>query len=330
MGSRGDEDRPESRPARAGVHAALRAWRDSLIDLGDNNRLINFAGGNADLVEITAPEPDQVLAALTRGTPCTLSGPGGEPDDTTFRTELPDRTLGPLLRRMMRRAHQEHLDRGVAVLHLTLGLLHWRLAADDEDADSKTTSYASPLLLLPAELVAGEQGGPPGLRLRDAEPVLNPALVLRLRQAGITVPDPEPGAELNVARFWQAFTDTVARRNGWHIERSVILTCLTFHKEAIYRDLQENEERILAHPVVRALATTDQRRQTEQFRFTPIRPQDTDRLAPPEDVPLVLDADSSQRACVAAALAGHSFVMDGPPGTGKSQTVANMIGALLH
>ncbi|GIE78709.1 hypothetical protein Aph02nite_46590 [Actinoplanes philippinensis] len=330
MGSRVDEDRPEPRPARAGVHAALRAWRDSLIDLGDNNRLINFSGGNADLVEITAPEPDRVVAALTRGTPCTLTGPGGDPDDTTFRTELPDRTLGPLLRRLMRRAHQEHLDRGVAVLHLALGLLHWRLAADDEDADSETTSYASPLLLLPAELVAGEQGGPPGLRLRDAEPVLNPALALRLRQAGITVPGPEPGAELNVARFWQDFTDTVARRNGWHIERSVILTCLTFHKEAIYRDLQENEERILAHPVVRALATTDQRRQTEQFRFTPIRPEDTDRLAPPEDVPLVLDADSSQRACVAAALAGHSFVMDGPPGTGKSQTVANMIGALLH
>ncbi|MHC6176611.1 DUF3320 domain-containing protein [Glutamicibacter sp. X7] len=44
----------------------------------------------------------------------------------------------------------------------------------------------------------------------------------------------------------------------------------------------------------------------------------------------MLDADSSQRVAVAAALAGKSFVMDGPPGTGKSQTIANMIGALLH
>jgi very-short-patch-repair endonuclease len=44
----------------------------------------------------------------------------------------------------------------------------------------------------------------------------------------------------------------------------------------------------------------------------------------------VLDADSSQRACIAAAVEGRSFVMDGPPGTGKSQTIANMIGALLH
>jgi hypothetical protein len=46
--------------------------------------------------------------------------------------------------------------------------------------------------------------------------------------------------------------------------------------------------------------------------------------------PLILPADSAQRACVTAALAGRSFVMDGPPGTGKSQTIANMTGALLR
>jgi hypothetical protein len=331
MGSRRDDDRPEPGPARAGVHAALRAWRDSLIDLGDNNRLINFTSGNADLVHITTPDADQVVAALTRGTRCTLTGPGGgDTPPGTFRTELTERALGPLLRRMMRRAQQEHLDRGVAVLHLALGLLHWRLADDNEDPDSEVTSYASPLLLLPADLVAGSQGCPPDLRLRDAEPVLNPALALRLNQAGISLPALEPGADLDVSRYWSDFTDTVAGRHGWHIEPAAVLTCLTFHKEAIYRDLQDNEERILAHPVVRALAITDHRRQTDRFRFTPMRPEETDRLAPPEDVPLVLDADSSQRACVAAALAGHSFVMDGPPGTGKSQTVANMIGALLH
>ncbi|MEU4624812.1 DUF4011 domain-containing protein [Actinoplanes sp. NPDC023801] len=332
MESRRDDDRPEPRPARAGVHAALRVWRDSLIDLGDNNRLINFTGSNADLVHITSPDPDQVVATLTRGTRCTLTGPDGSdtPSGHTFGTELTERALGPLLRRMMRRAQQEHLDRGVAVLHLTLGLLHWRLPEDNEDPDSEVTSYASPLLLLPAELVAGEQGRPPQLRLRDAEPVLNPALALRLGQAGISVPTLEPGAELSVSGYWTDFTDTVAGRHGWHIAPAVILTCLTFHREAIYRDLQENEERILAHPVVRALTITDHRRQTDRFRFTPMMPGEVDRLAPPEDIPLVLDADSSQRACVAAALAGHSFVMDGPPGTGKSQTVANMIGALLH
>jgi len=87
---------------------------------------------------------------------------------------------------------------------------------------------------------------------------------------------------------------------------------------------------VLAHPVVRALATKDPGSQSGEFIFEPVEPSDIDRVAPPEDTPLVLDADSSQRAAIAAAIAGRSFVMDGPPGTGKSQTIANMIGALLH
>ena len=41
------------------------------------------------------------------------------------------------------------------------------------------------------------------------------------------------------------------------------------------------------------------------------------------------DADATQRQCIAAATAGCSFVMDGPPGTGKSQTIANVIAELL-
>ncbi|NKZ93661.1 AAA family ATPase, partial [Rhodococcus hoagii] len=43
----------------------------------------------------------------------------------------------------------------------------------------------------------------------------------------------------------------------------------------------------------------------------------------------ILDADSSQRRCILAAANGKSFVMDGPPGTGKSQTIANMIAELM-
>ena len=43
----------------------------------------------------------------------------------------------------------------------------------------------------------------------------------------------------------------------------------------------------------------------------------------------VLDADSSQRSAIEAVLSGHSLVIHGPPGTGKSQTIANLIAALI-
>ncbi|MDN5856060.1 MAG: regulator, partial [Actinomycetia bacterium] len=98
----------------------------------------------------------------------------------------------------------------------------------------------------------------------------------------------------------------------------------------MYRDLLENEARIAAHPAVTALAAGGRGGQVGDFGFDEIEDRDVDRLTPVDRTPLVLDADSSQRACIAAAVDGRSFVMDGPPGTGKSQTIANMIGALLH
>ncbi|MGP3927883.1 AAA domain-containing protein [Streptomyces sp. 8N616] len=64
--------------------------------------------------------------------------------------------------------------------------------------------------------------------------------------------------------------------------------------------------------------------------FEPYDEQRIDELQVPETTPLVLDADASQRKAVAAALEGRSFFMDGPPGTGKSQTITNMIAALMQ
>ena len=42
----------------------------------------------------------------------------------------------------------------------------------------------------------------------------------------------------------------------------------------------------------------------------------------------MLDADASQQAVVDAVLAGSHLVVKGPPGTGKSQTIANLVASL--
>src|SRR5207249_6645575 len=54
-----------------------------------------------------------------------------------------------------------------------------------------------------------------------------------------------------------------------------------------------------------------------------------DEKQPPEKTFHILDADASQRLCLEAAALGHSFVLHGPPGTGKSQTIANLIADCL-
>ncbi|MGK0434672.1 MAG: very-short-patch-repair endonuclease, partial [Planctomycetota bacterium] len=49
----------------------------------------------------------------------------------------------------------------------------------------------------------------------------------------------------------------------------------------------------------------------------------------PEDVFCPKDADSSQLSAVMAGSLGRSFVLEGPPGTGKSQTITNLIAQSL-
>ena len=58
------------------------------------------------------------------------------------------------------------------------------------------------------------------------------------------------------------------------------------------------------------------------------RPREPQPESPEEDYS-VLDADSSQRHAIDTVLAGRSLVIHGPPGTGKSQTIANLIAALV-
>lgn len=52
---------------------------------------------------------------------------------------------------------------------------------------------------------------------------------------------------------------------------------------------------------------------------------DTD---PPADKFLVLDADALQSYVINAAVRGGDLVVEGPPGNGQSQTIANLIASL--
>ncbi|WP_319462731.1 DUF3320 domain-containing protein [Micromonospora sp. RTP1Z1] len=319
-----------------GIANALKVWRDSLVNLTGVNRLINFKHTKSGTIQITNPPGQEILDGLRGRRPWSFRGahdddqpfhagedtPVALPSGSVLHSPKADKDLGPVLRSLMRKARQEYLDRGLSVLYLALGMLDWR--------ETDGISLASPLLLIPVELTTTGPRDRPRLRIGDGDPVFNPALALRMQDFGITLPTIDDLADLSIDALFSQVRQVVRGRDGWKVTEASVLSCFSFHKEAMYRDLLDNEEQVIGHPVVRALASQSVADQTKNFLFDEIKPQDIDRHAPPEDTPLVLDADSSQRACVAAAVAGRSFVMDGPPGTGKSQTIANIIGALLH
>lgn len=316
------------------IQAALKTWRDGLVGLTRQSALIKFRASKTSSILIDAPATDEVLTLLQSGRPQAFRGDMNEGDlnvpkpltpGTFFHSPRPDGEVGTVLRTLMRRASAEFLDRGLSVLYVAFGLLDWK--------DIDGTEMVSPLLLVPVQLIPEGPKGTPRISEGEDEPVLNPALALRLKEFGIELPtadDIEGYSVTETLGAIRAALEMTKTFTGWTMRETAYVSMFSFAKEAMFKDLLDNEAKILEHPIVRALATSNPTQQSPEFQFDAIDPADIDKLSPPEVTPLVLDADSSQRVAVAAALAGKTFVMDGPPGTGKSQTIANMIGALLH
>src|SRR5487761_1139225 len=348
MAERKVPDDSYARPSEARemlIRSAIGSWRDGLINLTGSNRLLNFKPSRTGMVGLVRPPAGEVLSRLGRGGSYNFRSlkpertESGEEEASarlavdeefavpppaigTLDTDKHPEDLASALRSLSRRSNQEYLDRGVWVLHLAFGRLAWL----DEDRSRST----SPLLLVPVRLVAAGSRQLPTLEATDDDPVINPALALKLSRYGIDLPRVDDLEQVTLGGILDGTRAAVAAQDGWQVSESLVLSHFSFTKEAMYRDLLDHEDLIAARPAVAAHAAGGRGEESSGLFFDEITEDEIDRRAAPETTPIILDADSSQRASIAAALDGRSFVMDGPPGTGKSQTIANMIGVLLH
>ncbi len=208
-------------------------------------------------------------------------------------------------------------EQGINALFVVLGLLEWVDPTVPEQVNR------APLLLLPVELhhTPGEQ--PYALRLLDDAIVLNPILRHRLAHAyELALPElPEHIAQLDLAALLGQITELVAGYAGWRVLPRALLGMFSFLDFMLYHDLEHLTERAVTHPLLTLLAG-------ETTAPDPLVLPTLDHR-PPQQCFQVLDADASQQAAIAAALAGESFVLLGAPGTGKSQTIVNMIAECL-
>jgi hypothetical protein len=157
----------------------------------------------------------------------------------------------------------------------------------------------------------------------DEETVVNPALVLKLEELGLAVPEIEDPDEPDLDGYFERVRNLIRTKNGWDVQPRLVVSHFSFHKEVMYRDLEANAEQIADHPIVDALVHGAE--EGSSLDFEPLAEVLLDQQGRPKDGATVLPADGTQRQCINASVDGNSFVMDGPPGTGKSQTIANMI-----
>lgn len=339
----------------------LEAWREDLINLSHTNRLLYFRKTKSSTLELRLPGASELLARLSNVRPLTFWEPPEDllwdhqnnvsevSGDLVKNPETPDvlrrRTArrGPArltprpdeivcditareallktLRWLQRRAAQEFMDKGLWILYLGIGFVDW---IDQPRETGEPEKVSSPIVLIPVQLRRDTAQAPYQLFRVDEDPSINPALAFKLQHDfGITLPAYDDDDEADIHTVLESVRDGVSDQDGWSVRDSVVLSLFSFHKEVMYRDLLNNEGAVAAHPLVRALALGH--RAEPGLLFDPTPEADLDEQYPPESLTAILDCDASQRQCLVAAAAGHSFVMEGPPGTGKSQTIANLI-----
>ena len=217
------------------------------------------------------------------------------------------------------RTHIE--ERGVNVLYLTLGILHWY------ESPSSEIERRAPLLLIPVELYRTNVQARFKLRYNGADLGPNHSLELKLKsEFGSVIPELPEADSLDVSADLAKVAKEVATQPRWFVEENeVALGFFSFAKLLMFEDLDAKKWPPDSHPgdheLIRKLLL-------EGFGGDPpvLDSDDSlDRSIDPQDIHQVLDADSSQTVAIQRILAGHDLVIQGPPGTGKSQTITNAI-----
>ena len=245
--------------------------------------------------------------------------------DLFLQSPLDGEDLQTNLLQIERQARSLVEERGVNLLFLALGFLHFR----PDEAEDRVA--AAPLILLPVALERTSARHRFKVKALGEEPVVNPCLRQKLREFRIDLPEaPDDWDGFDVEAFLEATRRAVAGQRDWHVEDEIFLGFFTFVKYLMYVDLDPSrwpvDEPLTDHRLVRVVCGDDAAAGEKAEVPEAI---DLDEALSPEDVFEVLNADSSQQEAILAVREGASLVIEGPPGTGKSQTIANLIAQCL-
>ncbi len=326
------------------VRARIEEWARKLIDLSRRNRLLVYRATKRSTLVLRSPDPDAIVQRLIDGkawsiyVPPTLPPASMDPAapkppsldevlvaDPPGPTELVTDQRDPAeiersLIAIGRRATAEFEDRGTHTLHAIWSLLRWTDPASQEP-------WVAPLMLVPVELRRKSVRDRYELVPTDDDATFNPALRVKLENDfGVRLPD----IDLEAMTLDDVIVTVRDELQGlpidWAIHPYTAVGLFSFAKEPMYRDLVEHAELVAESPAVQSLALGTPVEALRPWLEVAVPDEaELDSVQRPEDVFSVLDADSSQRLAVEAAIRGQSFVLFGPPGTGKSQTISNII-----
>lgn len=323
----------------------VERWRTSLLDLSLRNPLLKLKKTSG--IELHVPE--QALAHFedTLASERVLHIRSGEElpeihvaQGMSDASEIPRHELARVLEherivyaRTLEGRHSTQLDRlrrqaksvieetGANNLYITLGAIKW--------FDGRGGEALAPMFLLPVTLT-GSLRSPFTVRIEDgAEALPNYCLIEKLRrdfQLTLTTLEKPPvdGFGLDITGILRETREQIVASGArLSVESHVRLAMLQFSTLEMWRDVSENWMGFTRNPLVNHLVNTP----SDLF----IDPIDAPALEATDEAThfLPVPVDGSQLKAISWATTGRTFVLEGPPGTGKSQTITNMIADAL-
>lgn len=349
------------------IPQALEQLRLRLLDLTGRNRLLNFrhtAGKSLPLVPTsldgtfrrlvsgqTAKITIQPVPDPTRDDWVERNGRMAKPEAKEYAIRLGlnvqmeeapqrrggpdgalalyyDEDLGKHCRKLDREARLAIEETGANMLFLVLGFLEF------PDTKDSTRTFAAPLVCVPVRIDAVQQQRRVVFKLCYTGEEVEENLSLReklKRDLAMNLPE-FPDEEDGFEAYLTAIEKETAKRPGWRVRRATTLAILSFANMLLVRDLEPERWQsstgsslLLEHPIIQRVFEGGHEPTAEAYG------EEFDLDAMPEtNFPLIFDADSSQHSAIVDVMAGKSLVVEGPPGTGKSQTITNIIAACLH
>ncbi|MDC8449151.1 MAG: DUF4011 domain-containing protein [Nitrospira sp.] len=331
----------------------LARWKSKLLDLTLRNRLINFKPTKI-MLPLRVPDPAHLEDALADGQewkfrplPQIMQGSdprvasvaakrtGEDPVETVVKQAMgqkellaavESKKLDAQLYEIYSTARLGLEEGGANTLYLALGFLRW---AEDERAEK---THLAPILLVPVMLTRQSVRTGYAVKRHDDETIVNPTLIQLLRenfQMTLRGLDPVPtdGNGVDVKKIWQIFRLAVKEIPRWEVTEEVYLGIFSFTKYLMWKDLHDREAQLKQNRVVEHLIERPRDPIGSSEDLSPR--EDLDERHAPESLLAPLLADSSQLNALSRADAGHDFALEGPPGTGKSQTITNLIAHFL-
>lgn len=336
------EETPETR---------IDAWQRKLLDLSKRNPLLSLRE-NASAIRIFCTELGEMEDMLADGVTFNFISSekspvndrersaesfrlatGNDLHQQFTRDQLRQRTLVANMAQkklensaiaLFRRAKGDLEEGGANTLFMAIGMLRWKEDPRDE------RSYKAPLILLPVELVRHSARAPIKVRqLADEPPIFNSTLIeflkiehdIDLNLLRDELPEDDSGVD--VARVWQDVRLAVKDQPGFEVVEESVIAAFSFAKYLMWKDLKDRIDDLKCNPFVAHLVDhpKDAYRQNAEFVLV----DQIDEKIDPADIYTPLNCDSSQMVAVEASGHPQDFVLEGPPGCGKSETIANII-----